>query len=94
MALGLGTIALAGVSSPAQASTDLAGLLPDPPTAGWSQASGSNVLAGPFTAASYAAWVNKGSSSSTPTMNPSDLTSLGFVTGYAKEWAQSSTNTP
>ena len=92
VASGLAAIALAGGSAPARASTDLAGLLPDPPTSGWSQASGSDVLAGPFTAASYAAWVNKGSSSSKPTMDPSDLTSVGFVAGYAKEWAQSSTN--
>lgn len=94
VAFGLAAGAVVAASATAQASTDLAGLLPDPPASGWTVTSGKNVLAGPFTAASYAAWVNQGSSPSSPTpaMDPADLTSLGFVAGYAKEWWRSSTD--
>jgi hypothetical protein len=77
---------VAASPSGAAAATDLSGYLAPPPDSTWNNVTGNDVLDGPFTAHSYAAFV--AGADATPNNVESDLTSLGFLAGFAREWYQ------
>ncbi|HET7420217.1 MAG TPA: hypothetical protein VFL27_07535 [Candidatus Dormibacteraeota bacterium] len=95
MARWLGAVALLiGVlisgSTAALAATDLQSLLASPPSSDWVMSSaGSDILAGPFTAQSYGAYVDQ--STGTPGRTASGLEADGFIAGYADAWIQTTT---
>ena len=87
-AMALAQLALAAL--PAEAATDLSAYLAKPPTSDWIENGPSeNVLSGPFTASSYAAYVE--GPAATPGNVASNLTRNRFVGGYGREWEQRTT---
>ena len=89
LAFGLALLPLA-----ASASVDLKSLLVAPPTSDWVEADATpTILEGPFTAESYAAWLQAvGSNTATQAADNIDtLRRYGFATGYARSWEQRGT---
>lgn len=82
--MGVALLAQLGAASP---SPDPGSYLADAPSFSWvEEVRSTDVLEGKFSAADYAAYIQAGTAS--PNSVAANLTSLGFVRGFGREWGQ------